>query len=366
MALNQQAVITTVQKEAGTTILALDRAVALISDTTTVTSLYSLYTSTKEIETAGYTTTSDFYKMGKSYFDNGGKYLYGVPLSDTGGNADIVAKLEELSSISDSTFSFIGVLMDSTIRVATQVTDGSTLVSYALGKSFNIIIEANDNTLITNATTDVASVNKAFYDSLTGDNSLKVGNLSVVYTSSNDDFIASGLMGIFLGNDIGSQIAKFKKPLNSVTAKNGSGNELLNSELTFLLDKNANVYTGTNERVGESFVKEGTTLKAGSYIDTSFGSIWLKENLEVNVYQLLKTRKIPMNNKGFTLLTEKIIPIFEKAINQGIIDGQANIPFNISFSSKDKTNRIIEAKYSYYESVAGQFVEQTLTIKAGV
>lgn len=365
MAINQQAVTTQVFKELGTTILQLNRAVALISDTTTVTATYSLYTSLKEIETAGYTNTSDFYKMGKSYFDNGGSYLYGVPLADTGGNADIVAKLEELSNIADSTFSFIGVLMDSTIREATQITDGSTLVNYALGKSFHIIIESDDVATYTNATTDVSSVNKAFYDGLTGDNLKKIGNLSVIFVSQSDDFIASGLMGILLGKEIGSQTAKYKKPIGSNTAKNGSNNELLNSELTFILDKNTNVYTGTNERTGESFVKEGTTLKSGNYIDTSLGSIWIKENLEFNVYELLKTQKIPMNSTGFALLTSKVLPIFQKAIDQDIIDGVNPTPFSIKFTSKDKTNRIIEAKYSYAESIAGHFVEQTITINTG-
>lgn len=361
MAVNQTAVQTDVFKQSGTEIQDISRVVALISDTATVTDTYALYTSESSIETAGYATSSDFYKMGEAFFSNGGGYLYGVPLADTSGDADITAKLAELENISDAGFSFGGVLMDSTIRVADQVSD-DTLANYALKKPYHIMIESDDVTIYTATTTSTLDEIHSYYESLSGEDANRIGNISGFFTDVADDFIASAAMGIMVGKTIGSQTLKFKTPTGSETAKNASGGELTNEELTFVLNKDINVYSGTNERAGKAFLKEGTTLKSGDYVDTSFGAIWIEVNLDSNIYDLLQENgKVPISQAGYALIEEKINPIFELGITNGVIDGEAETPYSISFSG-NKSTRTINVTYTYVDNVAGHFIKNTVTV----
>tara|TARA_R110000737_G_scaffold8063_4_gene23621 strand:+ start:1092 stop:2198 length:1107 start_codon:yes stop_codon:yes gene_type:complete len=364
MANNTRAVITNVSNAATTAIVDISRVVALISDVSTVTAVYSLYTDAKSIETAGYATTSDFYKMGVLYFNNGGGYLYGIPLADTAGNAAITAKLATLENISDITFSFGGVLMDSTIGAADEV-GNDTLATYALNKPYHIMIDSADATIPTAGTTDIFSLIGAFYAGLTGDNALVVPNISGFYTGtdSTDKFLSCSAMGIMVGKVIGSQTLKFKKPLGNNTCQGSdSTGELTDVELTFILGKNVNVYTGVNERAGKAFIKEGTTLKNSSYVDTSFGAIWIKENIDENIYNLLlENSKVSINATGYAQIESKVTPIFELGIKQKIINPDADVPFTISFAGNIAT-RTIAVTYTYVKDVAGHFVTNTITI----
>ena len=54
MATNTRAVTTTVSNAAATAVVDISRVIALISDVSTVTAVYSLYTDATSIETAGY------------------------------------------------------------------------------------------------------------------------------------------------------------------------------------------------------------------------------------------------------------------------------------------------------------------------
>tara|TARA_R110000823_G_scaffold238304_1_gene363652 strand:- start:821 stop:1927 length:1107 start_codon:yes stop_codon:yes gene_type:complete len=364
MATNTRAVTTTVSNAAATAVVDISRVIALISDVSTVTAVYSLYTDATSIETAGYATSSDFYKMGVLYFNNGGDYLYGVPLADTAGNAAITAKLATLENISDITFSFGGVVMDSTISVADEVGD-DTLATYALNKPYHIMIDSADATIPTAGTTDVFSLIGAFYAGLTGANALAVPNISGFYTGTDaaDDFLSCSAMGIMVGKIIGSQTLKFKKPLGNNTCKgSATTGELTNAELTLILGKNVNVFTGVNERAGKAFIKEGTALKDSSYIDTSFGAIWIKENVDENIYNLLlENGKVSINTIGYAQIESKVTPIFDLGATNGIINSDADTPFTISFTGNVGT-RTIAVTYTYVEDVAGHFVTNTITI----
>lgn len=276
----------------------------------------------------------------------------------TTSDKDIIGKLTELENDSTPGFNFIVVGMDKALGLTNQVVgNGADLTQFVFEKEYDVFIDTSAAAVITGVTTDVASTNKSFYDNLSGDDLLRVGNVSFYYTDVATDFVSFGVMGKLMSKDIGSQTVKFMKPKNS-DAVTVTGAELQNT-----LDKNTNMYTGTNERVGKSFIKEGTTLKDGDYVDTSLGSIWVKVQLEEAIYNLLLTKKVPISLDGFTLLENVVSPVFDLGIAQGIIDGNADVPFTIAFSAGDVQNREIIGEYSYFEEVAGHFITNTVTIK---
>lgn len=291
----------------------------------------------------------------------------------TSSDKDIIGKLQELENDSDPAFNFVVVGMDKSLSTTNQViANGAQLTSYVFEKEYNVFIDTSDANILTNTTPNALSTNKNFYDNLSGSDNLKVGNVSVYYTDETTDFVSFGVMGKLMAQDIGSQTVKFMKPKNSAAVS------LTNAELTNILNLNGNVYTGTNERIGKSFIKEGLTLKDGDYIDTSLGSIWIKVQLEENIYNLLETKKVPINQQGFDELKTTVTPVFNQAIAQGIINefGEGSYKFegnaaasvieggyDINFRAGDVQNREIIGEYVYFEEVAGHFVTNKVVIK---
>ena len=169
------------------------------------------------------------------------------------GDKDITGKLTELENDATPGFNFVTVGMDKALGITKQIQEG-VLTQFVFDKEYNVSIDTSAADVITDVTTDIISVNKAFYDNLAGDNKLKIGNVNFFYTDDITDFVSFGVMGDLMSQDIGTQTVKFMKPINSDAVT------MTNSALTLLLNKNGNVYTGTNERIGKSFVKEGTTI----------------------------------------------------------------------------------------------------------
>lgn len=279
--------------------------------------------------------------------------------SITAATRDIIAKLTELENDNDPNFSFVMMGMDKTLAVTDQITIGAQLTQFVFGKDYEVCIDTIAADVLTSVTTDVVSTNKNFYDNLSGDDLLKLGNVNFFYTDEIGDFVSFGVIGKLMSLDIGSQTVKFMKPKNSAAVT------MTNSELTNVLNKQANVYTGTNERIGRSFIKEGLTLKDGDFTDTSLGAIWIKVQLDNILYDLFQTKKVTINNDGFTLAENQVSPIFEQAVVQGIIDGNADVPFKISFSAGNLATREIIGTYSYTEGLAGHFITNTVTITQG-
>lgn len=357
-ATNRTAVLTTVKKEFAVNFVDINKAIALISDVTTIGTEKKLYAAFSDVE-QDWLATDPFYKMAKAFFDEGGNQLYAVPLADTLGNANITGKLGELENDATSGFGFVAVIMDKVIGVADQVVDG-TLVAYAFDKTYHVFVETAEANILTATTPNTPNTNKLFYDGLTGDDFLKIGNMSMVYTPTADDYICSGLAGIFLSKDIGTKTAKFKKP------KNSSAVSLTNGELTNILNVNTNVYTGTNEPVGRSFIKEGTTLKDGDFIDTSLGAIWVKVQLDNALYDFFQaTDGVPINATGFAQLENVATAVFQKAQDQGIIDSNAITPFSITFAADPSVTRGILGTYTYVDTKFGHFITNTVTLVQG-
>ena len=356
MALNRRAVITYVRQQPPTNFIDINRTVALISDVATFAEDYRLYTDLEAVTTdfpsAG---NSDFYNMAVGYFNEvgGAGYLYAVPVRLVdGADEDVISTLTLIEN--DSTLVWALIVADKTIRESPQVIDGS-LAAAKYNQAYHMMFETNEAAAKTAATTDAASANKTVYDSLTGENSTIVGNMSFFYTSVVTDFIASKMAGLMMGQTIGSRTAKFAKPLLSVPET------LSGAELQFLMDKNINVYTGTNEVTGRSFMKEGMSLKTGSYIDTSLGAIWMEVNLTGVCYDLFLQKKVTVDSFGFALLENATSPVFKLAQVYGIIQ-PGNESFTIAFS-EGITAREIDGAYTYNESVAGHFVTNRVEIK---
>jgi len=294
--------------------------------------------------------------MAEKYFGGtgGSGYFYVVPvrLLD-GADPDIISTLTQLEN--DPTLSFAMVTADKTIRASAQVTDGS-LATAKYEAPYHMIFETDDANTITSADTDPASVNKAIYDGLTGDAAKLIGNMSFVYIEDEDDYQASFVAGAMMGQLIGSRTAKFIVPLGSDPVT------LTGAELQFLMDKNCNVYTGTNERTGNAFVKEGVTLKADNFIDTSLGAIWVDVNLTSECYDLLQSDKVSIDSTGFALLENAVTPVFKQAQRQGIIQA-GDTSFSISFAADPSVTRGIIGTYSYNEAVAGHFITNNVRVQ---
>jgi hypothetical protein len=354
MALNRQAVITYVRQQPPTNFIDINRTVALISDVLTFEEDYRLYTDLEAVG-ADFADTDEFYLMAKGYFNEtgGNGYLYAVPVRDLDGtDPDVIGTLTLIEN--DPSLVWAVVVADTDIRESAHVTDGS-LAAAKYSQAYHMMFETNDLTTKTAGTTDPAIVNKTVYDSLTGENATLVGNMSFFYTEVVTDPLAVKMAGVMMGQNIGSRTAKFAKPLLSVPTT------LSGAELQFLMDKNVNVYTGTNEVTGRSFVKEGMSLKTGNFIDTSLGAIWVEVNLTAICYDLFSQKKVTIDNQGFALLENATKPVFKRAQNLGIIQpGEES--YSIAFSAGDLLREIV-GQYSFNEAVAGHFITNTVEIK---
>lgn len=353
MATNQRAVITNVRQVPATNFIDINRTVALISDTATFAEVYKLYTDLDSVE-IDFASTEDTHKMATKYFaaTGGTGYFYVVPVRTGIAPAyDVIDTLTLLEN--DPTLTFAMVTADSTIREATEILDGS-LATAKYDKPYHMSLETDDATAITATTTDPIAVNKAIYDGLTGEASTVIGNMSFIYITVIDDFQASFMCGKLMSQEIGKQTAKFIKPLGSTPIT------LLGSELSFLLEKNGNVYTGTGEDAGRAFLKEGVSLKTGSFIDTSLGAIWMDIQLTSVCYDLFASGKVSIDGVGFALLENTTKPVFKLGQTNGIIQSGVE-QFTIAFSAG--TGREIIGTYSFFESKAGHFVTNTVNIK---
>jgi len=291
----------------------------------------------------------------------------------TSSDKDIIGKLIELENDSDAGFNFIVVGMDKALSTTNQVVGGgAALTQFVFQKEYDLFVDSIDGAILSGSLPNDFATNKAFYDGLSGDDKVRVGNVNFFYTNIAADFPSFGVMGKLMSKDIGTQTVKFMKP------KNSDAVPLLGSELQNILNYNGNVYTGTNERIGRAFMKEGTTLKDGDFTDTSLGSIWLKVQIEENIYNLLETKKVPINQNGFDELKTTVTPIFEQGIVQGIINGfgegsfkfDGNVVasiitggYDIQFSAGDIQNREIIGEYVYFSEEAAHFISNKIVIK---
>lgn len=357
MATNRTAVVTTVTQVPAFSFIDINRAVFLTSDTATFADDYRLYTDLDSVA-VDFLSTSGEYAMAEAYFNmsGGSGYIYIVPVRLLDGtDPDVVGTLTQLEN--DPTLTFSMVLADADILGSAQVIDGS-VASAKYSAEYHMLFATDNTDALTSATTDPASVNKAIYDALTGDNSKLIGNMSFIYGDGDFHVVAASIAGAMMAQEIGSRTAKFIKPLGSDPIV------LTGAELQYLMDKNCNVYTGTNERAGRAFVKEGVCLKAGNFIDTSLGAIWVDVNLTAACYDLFDQVKVSIDSVGFALLENAVRPIFAQAQRQGIIQAGTD-SYSVSFAADPAVTRGIIGTYSYTEAVAGHFVTNNVRIQAG-
>ncbi|MHA2023992.1 MAG: DUF3383 family protein [Candidatus Thorarchaeota archaeon] len=290
----------------------------------------------------------------------------GIPSS---ASWDIVGKLTDLENDATDGFGFIGVLFDKTISSAEQIANAD-LAKFAFKKEFAVFLDTSDVSTKTGTSATIVA-NRDFYKDLSGKDKLANGNMCFFYTDVITDYVAAGYLGELLAYDIGERAPKFIKPIESKPIT------LTGSELGMILGSNVNVYTGTNERTGRAFIKEGTSLMDNVYIDTLLGGIWMQVQIENAIYDILETQKVPMNIDGYTLLETTVLPIFKQGIAQGIINGQAGgqtvfagdseatniFGYAIKFRAGDVANREVVGQYCYYDNIAAHFVTNEVCIK---
>lgn len=359
MALNRQAVITYVRQQPPTNFIDINRTVALISDGSKFVDNWKLFMDMDGVK-EDFTNTDVFYKMAEAYFNEAGGsgYLYAVPVrktltEDEDTYPDVIQTLTDLEN--DAGLVWAMVIADKAINDSHQVITGQVAAS-KYKEAYHMLFQTNDASAKTSATTDPASVNKTVYDSLSGENSKLVGNMSYCYTANEDEQFASKIAGAMMGVDIGNRTVKFMKPLLM------QPETLTPTELQFLMDKNINVYTSTNEMRGKTIVKEGMCLKQGNFIDTSLGAIWIEVNLTSICYDLFQQEKVTIDGVGFALLENATVPVFKQAQLQRIIQ-DGDDAYTIKFKKDASILRGIIGDYSFKEAVAGHFLTNNVEIK---
>ncbi len=288
---------------------------------------------------------------------------------DSTSDFDVIKELQDMENDATDGFEFICVLMDNDISEADEVVSGN-LSKYVFEREYLLVVQVYDISAVTGANPTILNT-RAFYDGLSGLELLSNGNVAMIYTDDKSDAVASGYVGELMSYDIGMRAPKFIKPIHS------SPITLTGTELDALLASNVNVYTGTNERIGRAFIKEGTTMMDGVYIDSTLGGLWMKVQLENAIYDLLETYPVPMNIDGYTLLESVVLPVFKRGVEQGIINafGLGETTFRgdtkstsvegyaIKFRAGDVAHREVIGQYCYYDNIKAHFVTNEVCIK---
>ena len=185
MAFNRRAVQTDVKKQLVTTFVDINKTVALISDTTTITDLKKLYTNLEEVA-ADFLVTSPFYAMAKAYFDEGATQLYAVPVDgeSSGTFTTIAITVTDFTSIADGTFSI-------DIDGVTQVALGMDFTSATSVANIASVIDAVTTPLGASASVGIG-------------NSIVLTSLTTGLTSSVTNIAAQGT-----GTDLSVLLAEF-------------------------------------------------------------------------------------------------------------------------------------------------------------
>ena len=144
---------------------------------------------------------------------------------------------------------------------------------------------------------------------------------------------------------VGSTTWAFRQ-LSGVTATNHSDNVI-----AALDSKNVNFY----RTVAGVNITDSGKMVGGSWIDEIVISRWLTARLQEAVFGLLvRTRKVPQNNKGIALVESQIRSVLDQAVaNDAINAGYiVTVPNIATISDNDKANRIL-GDFSFTATLAG-------------
>jgi len=184
---------------------------------------------------------------------------------------------------------------------------------------------SQDPTILTTATTDIASQLKAANYARTWP--LYNGNADALFPECS-------WFGKLLPTDPGSQTWKFKT-LNGQIA-----DHLTTTQKTNALNKNANIFI----EIGGIDITENGTVADDEFIDVIVGVDWLTSRLEERIFSLLaNSGKVPYTDAGVALIENEIQAQLKEGVNVGFLAAnpapQVNVPLVKDINPVDKSHR---------------------------
>lgn len=259
------------------------------------------YTSLTELSTAGFATSSAVYLAAQALFaqnPNPGEIYVGR--KKTGGDGT-ETWTQALTDMADENKAWYGFLIGSkTLADLQAAADWSESNKKLMGIS-------DDDSNIVDGTGDIAEyVNTNNYD-----------RTFVIYhpdadLATTDPFAESAWFGLQFPKDPGSSNWAYKT-LAGVTAY-----EITSAQQTTAFGKECNLYQTI---AGKSVTRLGT-VGSGEYIDIIRGIDWLEALIQTNVYNvLLNNEKVPFTDAGIQSVVSEINASLEAAAEIGLIVG---------------------------------------------
>jgi hypothetical protein len=149
-----------------------------------------------------------------------------------------------------------------------------------------------------------------------------------------DSFFSEAWLGKMLPKDPGSATWNMKT-LSGITAY-----ELTSGNRTFVLNKNANIYT---ETAGVSLTEKGK-VASGEYIDIIRGIDWLESTITEKVFAVfVNNDKIPGTDPGVTIVENAVKEALDEGVQATLItdDYTVSVPLVSDISDQDKIDRTL-------------------------
>lgn len=181
----------------------------------------------------------------------------------------------------------------------------------------------DDSDVPTSANDDVASLLEA----------AAYARTAFLYSEDQANYPEAAWLGRMLPTEPGTATWKFKT-LAGITV-----DELTDTEIAYLIGKNANYYT---EVGGVNITREGN-VSEGEWIDVIRGIDWIEARAEENIYSLLVTvDKVPFTNPGISQVVNRLEQILVQAVSRGILDSyEIEVPKAEDFTAAQKQTRTL-------------------------
>lgn len=296
---------------------------------------YRIYTTTTDMLTDGFISTDKAYIAAQRIFAQDPRPSKVV----IGKKAVLDDYVTALTKAQATYGKFLYVITD-----ATADADKIAIADYVETQSRMIYVFSDSNAAtITSATTDIFSVLKAKgYDKSFG-----------IYTKQTAVVMPeAAFVGRFSAEPVGSNVWLYKE-LDGLIADTYS-----TTEETFLLQKNANMYTYIED---EPVVYGEGKVVGSEYIDVILSSIWLQTRMGESVWQLIKSvNKISYTNAGIAMVEVKVREVLDQAVALGILSAEdeiiVRVPNANNLSSAVRNTRVLSG-ITFEARLAGAIIK---------
>lgn len=270
--------------------------------------IYDAETYATQIVTDGYATTDPEYKAAAAYFSQSpapSRVAIGVAVADetVTTNPDYAATLAALKNVNDS---FYGIVLAG-VNISANPSDYDDFFAAVEASGTPKVCFVDITSAFTTQTTDIATYYK----------DRGYNRVFTFHNSSATAFVAPAVLGLISGLNsmrANSAYTATYKSLVGVTPE-----DLTQTELTFLVENNANVYCNFGDRY--SFTYPFISCK-GYHMDEVYFIDAAKFLIQQSVVSMLVSqRKVPQTESGMTMIINTIAAACEQLAEIGFISG---------------------------------------------